>query len=475
MFSGAWAYFKLCSKNEKWLLTVSVLFFISQEILGLFNLIFPKFIIDSIIEKRGIYYLVAITLIFLVANFGLKILERLLMHMFNTKVQRLNVTLSQNICAEVSKVDYEILEQDRYINKINLAGNLIWCFNGVGIHAKIAMIISKIFNLIAMMIILATFNIWIVLLILMMVGVNTYFKNQLSKKEYKLNREVEKPQRRASYIKKVLKEREFGKEVRINTLTNHFLDELKHTNKEIYNKNKRKEKINTFLLPQISTFLNFIQEGIVYLILVRSVLSGGITIGSFTVYIQAISKFSNSILDVMRNIVEFKNANLYFDDFQEVFKLPKEMLKGTKVIEAPTQKHTIEFKNVSFKYPNNENYILKNINIKIEEGEKLAIVGENGAGKTTFIKLLLRLYNVTEGQILLDGVDIKELDYKCYMDTLSVVFQDYKLFYESMKENITLNKYEDAVDEEVVHILERSGFKENLKKFPKGIHTTLYK
>lgn len=137
---------------------------------------------------------------------------------------------------------------------------------------------------------------------------------------------------------------------------------------------------------------------------------------------------------------------------------------------------SIEFKNVSFKYPNTDVYILKNINTIIHSGEHLSIVGKNGAGKTTFIKLLCRLYEVTEGEILVNGVNINDIEYSKYLDLLSVVFQDYKLMAFSIKDNIDMgqNKYPDVENKinELCEIVEIDSWINSLKDKQ---NTNLYK
>lgn len=151
----------------------------------------------------------------------------------------------------------------------------------------------------------------------------------------------------------------------------------------------------------------------------------------------------------------------------------KHTKEGKKI--GNLEKVNIEFKNVSFKYPRSKEFTLKNVSIKINEGEKLSVVGLNGAGKTTFIKLLARLYEPTEGEILLNGVNINEYDYDEYMKLLSVVFQDFKLMSFSIKENIALNDFNKVKDEEIEEVLIKSGFGKDLEKLPKGINTPVYK
>ncbi|MDE6816105.1 MAG: ABC transporter ATP-binding protein/permease, partial [Lachnospiraceae bacterium] len=121
----------------------------------------------------------------------------------------------------------------------------------------------------------------------------------------------------------------------------------------------------------------------------------------------------------------------------EFLDIPNEMYQGSLTVEKRSdRKYEVEFRNVSFKYPHTENYVLRNISLKFRVGERLAVVGENGSGKTTFIKLLCRLYDPTEGVILLNGIDIRKYNYREYLSVFSVVFQDFQLLSVSLGENV---------------------------------------
>ena len=133
----------------------------------------------------------------------------------------------------------------------------------------------------------------------------------------------------------------------------------------------------------------------------------------------------------------------------------------------------VEFRDVSFKYPGAETYALRHVNMKFKVGERLAVVGMNGSGKTTFIKLMCRLYDPTEGEILLNGVNIQKYNYDEYLALFSVVFQDFKLFSFSLGENVASSAMYDA--DMVVSVLNQSGFGERLAIMPDGIKTALYK
>ncbi len=135
----------------------------------------------------------------------------------------------------------------------------------------------------------------------------------------------------------------------------------------------------------------------------------------------------------------------------------------------------IEFENVSFKYPGSDTYALRNITVQIESGQKVSVVGQNGAGKTTLVKLLTRLYDPSEGRILLNGVDIREFDYAEYLALFSVVFQDYKIFAFSLRENITLADSDNSDEELLTDSINKSGLLETINRLPKGMDTSIFK
>ena len=148
------------------------------------------------------------------------------------------------------------------------------------------------------------------------------------------------------------------------------------------------------------------------------------------------------------------------------------MRKGKLKVEIkPDSK--IEFKDVWFKYPGSDDYVIRDLNIVLSCSDKIAIVGENGAGKTTFIKLLLRLYNPTKGVIRIDGVDIKEIDYEYYMSLFSTVFQDYSIFAFSVLENIVFEN--NDMDDEKVQTIKKMKILEKYSQLPNDLKTIVTK
>ncbi|MCH5347691.1 MAG: ABC transporter ATP-binding protein [Oscillospiraceae bacterium] len=187
----------------------------------------------------------------------------------------------------------------------------------------------------------------------------------------------------------------------------------------------------------------------------------------FTRVLLGITGFSNQINFFRMSAEQCKDVFDFLD-------IPDEKYQGT----IPTEKRSdneyeFEFRHVYFKYPGSEQYVLKDINLKWRIGEKMALVGKNGCGKSTLVKLLCRLYDPTEGEITLNGIDIRKYNYEEYMALFSVVFQDSKLFSFSIGENVAASTEFDP--ERAVDCVRRSGLSERLDSMPDGINTYIYK
>lgn len=214
--------------------------------------------------------------------------------------------------------------------------------------------------------------------------------------------------------------------------------------------------------------------GVVYIFVGLKALVGGISIGNIVQYTGAINQFIQGSGDTLSSINSIINNNQYLQLYLDFLAIEGEKYKGTLPVEKRNDdEYEIEFKNVSFKYPGTDEYILKNISMKLNIGERLAIVGMNGSGKTTCIKLLSRLYDPNEGEILLNGINIKKYDYDEYLNLFSIVFQDFKLFSFSLGQNVTASV--DYDEERVKKVLEKAGLKDRVDNMSKGIHTPLYK
>lgn len=212
--------------------------------------------------------------------------------------------------------------------------------------------------------------------------------------------------------------------------------------------------------------------GITYLFVSMKVLSGAFGIGSLIRFAGLILQFVDSFVRINSSSAELIMNNNYMRDIFAYLDMPTSMEQGYQKPDT-TKKPVIEFDHVSFRYPDTKVDVLKNVSFRLEPGKNTALVGMNGSGKTTLIKLLCRLYDPTEGRILVNGIDIRKYDYGEYMKLFSVVFQDFRLFSFSLGENVaSASMY---AKETAKKMLDKAGFSQRLEKLEHGLDTVLYK
>lgn len=220
--------------------------------------------------------------------------------------------------------------------------------------------------------------------------------------------------------------------------------------------------------------VSVIFTGIVYAFVCLKALAGAFGLGSVTQYAASIAKVSGGMSSLVSNIGFMCSNTPFLELTFEYLDIPNNMYQGSLTVEKRRdRKYQVEFRNVSFKYPGSDAYALRNVNMKFEIGKRLAVVGMNGSGKTTFIKLLCRLYDPTEGEIMLNGIDIRKYNYREYMDLFSVVFQDFKLLSLKLGENVAGKV--DYDKELVIDCLDKAGFSDRLFEMTNGTETYLYK
>ncbi|MFI3325868.1 MAG: ABC transporter ATP-binding protein [Clostridia bacterium] len=228
------------------------------------------------------------------------------------------------------------------------------------------------------------------------------------------------------------------------------------------------------VLEGIANCTSSIFTGCVYVFVCLKSLGGAFGVGMVTQYIGAVVLLSSALSNLIQELGSIKNNTPFLLSAFEYLDIKNEMYQGSLTTEKRSDKnYDVEFRNVSFKYPNTEELVLNNLNVKFKVGKKFAVVGENGSGKTTFIKLLCRLYDPTEGEILLNGINIKKYDYQDYINVFSVVFQDFKLLAYSLGQNV--GSCVDYNRKKAEKCLVDAGFGERLKTMPKGLDTALYK
>ncbi len=385
-----------------------------------------------------------------------------------------NRYLEQSISKHAMAMDFEHTEDPDALDQLNKAKEGITWYSGGVVN-----ILNDFYNIVLNICILLCGSVLVIkgcpwLIVIQMVGLLfiAYFNFRNNEIQVKSFQALSGLNRRFGYYFYQVANFIFGKDIRLYDSADMFSARGQEENEKMYGVWK-KQAMDTMKNNQYVNIVNTFRDSISYFYLGFLALMKQITVGDFTMYVSAASAFYWAMYRVVTNVQEVTKHCSYMAEYLIFMEYPAVMTKGTEKVKE--QAHTIEFKDVSFKYPRSEEYVLRHVNLTLQPGEHLSVVGLNGAGKTTFIKLLCRLYDVTEGEILLDGKNIKEYSEEEYRKVFAPVFQDFQLFAFSLKENVALDKSEVADNEEVQKALELSGVYEDAVKLEQGIDTIIYK
>ena len=295
---------------------------------------------------------------------------------------------------------------------------------------------------------------------------------KMNKAWFKASDEYSQLDRMFYYFLNMFSNYNTGKEIRLykeQNLIEHAATDILLTDGE---KLLKKVSLNSAKSSSFIAILGAVVGFGIYLFIGVKGLYGLFGIGSLVLYCGSFMQIINGIMKMAATFGKTEEmvplVNYYFD----IMKTENEMTYGGKELDL-TDKFEIEFKNVSFRYPGSNNYSLKNINLKINNGEHRAVVGRNGSGKTTFIKLMCRLYDVTEGEILINGVNIKDYTEESINRLYSVVFQDFQMFSLPVSDNISADKKYDR--ERMLDCLEQANIKDRILNMPNKENSYLYK
>lgn len=474
-------------KEKRVLYAFYLIRFVGDVLGQLKVLLLPKLLVDELMAVIGgadanahIRNIVIYAGITVTAELLSSVLINISDSMRNVYSEVFNARLSEMLSEKSMGMDFAYTEDPKVLDKQNEAKEGISWYSGgvVSILDRLYYVIYNILLMTASITVIALYCPLLLPIQLLLMGTVCYFnyRNQLINTEFFLK--LAKSNRIFSYVLYELAEFYYGKDIRLYDSSDMMCKKGEWLGMEqvnLWGEQARRQLKNTIG----SNIANALRDGVSYFYMGLRVLRKKITVGEFTLSVSAASSLYQSLMGIGSNIQQVSEKCNYAYRFLEYLEYPDTSVKGDKPVTAG--EHTIEFRDVSFKYPRAEDYTLRHVNITIRPNEHLSVVGLNGAGKTTFIKLLCRLYDVTEGAIYVDGVDIREYSEEEYRKLFSVVFQDFSIFAFSLRENIEMGNVDYAADDsekrdaKVKETLELSGLSEDAEKLPNGLDTTLYK
>lgn len=468
---------KTVRREKPSLFFLYLLSFITDFTATMTSVILPKFLIDELAcmisgkeaqLSKIIIYAAVIVGVALITN----LIKNLLAQLTSIQSEWFNQYFETELSKHTMSMDFEHTEDPEALDKLAKAKDgMSWYSGGVvGILTQLYTIISNTALLLGISVLILMTCPWLIPVQIISLVLITILNAKNNKLEAEYFLKLSKMNRVWGYVFYQLSDFCYGKDIRLYDSADMMCkkaDRLSNEQVNCWRDQERKMRPNNMKI----NLVNALRDGISYFYIGFLAVKKIISIGDFQMCVTGASNLYWSLYHIVTSVQELYKRCGYAHRYLEFTAYPAAMVKGTKAVK--NGEHTIEFSHVSFKYPRSENYVLRDVNITIKSGEHLSIVGLNGAGKTTFIKLLCRLYDVTEGEILVDGTNIKEYSDEEYRRLFAVVFQDFQLFAFSLRENIALVDKPD--DKRINEVLKLSGLYDDAHKLEHGLDTTLFK
>lgn len=448
---------------------------LTASIYPFFSIFLPKLLIEelSLGNMASLENILYIILGFFVLSSVVGFIKSYIGMSSSAKITALRIDYLTDQFQKMVEMDYKYVEDasfyetyDRALEANNSNDN------GVeGVYHKLFTTPAVFITSILFSIWIGRVSVWILLSLILNVVANLWIQRKVNEYEYSMKKELSRQNRRKRYYYETTHDFSFGKEIRLYNLKNRVLENYNKEIQKYIDLNKLIKK-KEFTLGFLGLFTLFINQAVLYGILIWKIVHG-MSIADFSMYLALILQLSFLLNTLIEDISFIYRESLYVHDFFEFMDTDLGEIGGVKpAIENDTLE--IEFKNVSFKYPETENYIFKNLNLKIPKGQRLAIVGLNGAGKSTLVKLMTGLYDVDEGEILINGIPIKDFNKKELYSMFSVVFQDVNILAYTLAENVACTS-ENIDKDRVYEVLDKVGLKNKVASFPKGLDQMMLK
>ena len=466
LFKRAWSV-------SKGYFLVTVIKSIFTALIPLVNITGLGLVIDALISNKTINDVLALVIIYLSINLGVSLINQVLALWEVNLMRKATDILQCEYVQNCIHIDYHYVQDGKMLNlkqKSMLSQPAFFM-------QKLGTCFNYIVQFIGILSIFAVLSPSFIILILVISALLIWLNLFTQKCDFNFNNEKVEEDRKLDYLYGVMTGYKYAKEIRINNANTY----IKSKYNLIFQKHIHKLKVllrKKLGVSLLTVLLSVLQTAMMYLYFTYQVVANQIDIAQYTVLLSSTTLFTSIVLSFFANWGNINNsckAIDFYREYEQIIKDNSTTNDSNRLSEVKTEfsRATIKFEDVSFIYPNANEYVLKDVNIEISPNKKVAIVGLNGSGKTTLIKLLLRLYKPTQGQITLNGIDINEIPYRQYISHIGIVLQDFSLFAYSLKENIVFDS--EYRPDRFFESIEKSGLANKLQSLPNGIDTSIYR
>lgn len=470
LFQNVWFGIETSFLASKFYFSMKLLVLFSTTIIPLINIWLWKEVLNGIVNYETNSSLVIICL---AVYLTLQLLIRLL-HQFDNYVNsrygdELQFYIEMVMMEKTSRMDLSFFDSAHMGDKVRHAKS------NFGIMSQMTWIVfdilSAFINVIATLAIVCTYKWWLGITTLILLIPFLLYNKKHTEHRLELEKQQLRDKRKKDYYSGVFFDNNVQFEIKLNNIGKYFIEKYKFVWRKLYEINKN-EDIKHNIINALIMIVNVSSEFMVLTVSVFDVVAQKIGIGDLQYNLSMVSRLRSEAQGLMYNVNRFINNNARLIELREFLAIKPEKEKSG--ILKPSQNPKIEFCNVSFHYPNAEQYVLKNCSFTIEPHEKVGLIGLNGAGKSTIIKLIFRFYDPEEGCIKLDGIDLKEYDIYAVRKVFGVLFQDYVTYCLPLREIIALSDFDERFnDEKLKKACDISGASEVIKDWGNGYDSVL--
>ncbi len=470
-------YLKLIWKIEpSSIITYFIVNLIEYGFWVFYSVIFMQYLFGNDNGLRGFTETVVFILSALIVSIIYRIFDSWYWNVYNSKINiRLRYGINIKLFDKAQSVDISCYENPEFFNTYTKAAAEA-SGRAESVIYNCSKVICSLFSLVYVIITMTLITPWSLVFIALPIFSNFVLGKIHGKLQFKENEETTKYNRRIDYVDRIIYLRKYAGELRLTNIYNVLEKMFKKSVGDIVNI-KMKYAMKNTVLASARAFLLYVlgYEGM-WLIAGILALSGQITISKAIVLINAIGSSTNMINGFVNGTSEMSKDAYFIENLKSFLNFKPKIDESKGGTQPPVNVEKIEFKNVSFKYDGQDSFALKNVSLTMYKSTRYALVGINGSGKSTLIKLIMRFYDPTEGEILLNGINIREFDIKKYRDLIGVAFQDFALFSSTVGENVMLRELKDEIDrQKVISALKDSDVYNKISTLNSGINTVLTK
>ena len=470
LFKNVWFGIKTCFLASKFYFSMKFVILMFTTLIPLVNLWLWKEVLNGIVDFGNRKQTVLVCLVIYLALQ----LATYLIDQFDNYVQEryrdeLKFYIEEQMMDKTSRMDLSFFDSAKMGDKVrHVRNNFLTMMN---MSWLVFDIVSAFINLVATLIIVCTYKWWLGLVTLVLLIPFMLYNKKRTERKLQMEKEQLRDNRKKDYYRDAFFNDNVQFEVKLNNIGSYFIGKYKEMWRKLYKINKA-EDVKHNIINTLIMIVNVSSEFLVLTVSVFDVVNKHIGIGDLQYNLSMVSRLRSQSQTLMNKVNKFLSDNARLIELQEFMEIKPEVEKSGTL--KPSNNPKIEFCNVSFRYPNAEQYVLNDCSFTIEPHEKIGLIGLNGAGKSTIIKLMFRFYDPEAGCIKLDGVGLKEYDIYAVRKVFGVLFQDYVTYCLPLREIIALSDFDERFnDEKLKKACDISGASEVIKDWEKGFDSVL--